>query len=108
MHQWKLTPDTIMTASPAATMTSTAQQKGGHQRVPATKWVRCCHRSLTCEVDVTRVGKSGLRDARHASGFHDELVNRRLQLDSSDGVGAVGATGSGNLSESPFVAGTVD
>jgi hypothetical protein len=31
----------------AATTQSTTMQNGGHQRVLATKWVRCCQRSLS-------------------------------------------------------------
>jgi hypothetical protein len=31
----------------AATTQSTTRQNGGHQRVLATYWLRCCHRSLT-------------------------------------------------------------
>ena len=31
----------------AAATKSTTRQNGGHQRVLATKWLRCCHRSLT-------------------------------------------------------------
>ena len=30
----------------AASTQSTVMQKGGHQRVLATKWVRCCQRSF--------------------------------------------------------------
>ena len=39
-------PAAISTTMIAAATTSTTMQKGGHQRVLATNWVRCCHRSL--------------------------------------------------------------
>src|SRR4051794_39053004 len=40
-------PAAISTAMIAATTQSTTMQNGGHQRVPATKWLRCCQRSLS-------------------------------------------------------------
>jgi hypothetical protein len=43
---WKPTPAAISTMRMAATIQSTAAQKGGHQRVPRTNWVRSCQRSL--------------------------------------------------------------
>src|SRR3954470_1627724 len=45
-RQPKCMPAAISTAMIAATTQSTTMQNGGHQRVPATKWVRCCQRSL--------------------------------------------------------------
>ncbi len=45
-RQWKLTPAAISTARTATTRKSTAAQNGGHQRVPATKWVLCRQRSF--------------------------------------------------------------
>src|SRR5688500_16479830 len=45
-EEWKLTPRRSWAATIPATVKSTARQNGGHHRVPCTKWVRCCHRSL--------------------------------------------------------------
>ena len=44
---WRMcSPAAISTTMMAATTTSTAMQKGGHQRVLATNWVRCCQAGL--------------------------------------------------------------
>src|SRR3954468_22645412 len=40
-------PVVIDKAMSAAATKSTAAQNDGHQRVPATNWVRCCQTSLT-------------------------------------------------------------
>jgi hypothetical protein len=45
-YAWKSTPRMIWAATIAATVMSTAKQKGGHQRVPRTNWWRCCQRSF--------------------------------------------------------------
>ena len=46
-YPWRWSPAAISMAMMAATTKSTAAQNGGHQRVLATKWVRCCHQSLS-------------------------------------------------------------
>ena len=63
----------------AATTKSTAMQNGGHQRVLATKWVRCCQRSLSPWP--TKPGDQQPRRPGDRRGGDDDERERHAALD---------------------------
>jgi hypothetical protein len=81
-------PAAISPTMIAATTQSTTMQNGGHQRVLATKWVRCCQRSLSpCPA---RPATSSHGDPLTGGGGHDDEGEGHAALDGDDLRASVG------------------
>ena len=84
----KCKPAAISTTMMAASTQSTAMQKGGHHRVLATKWVRCCQRSFRPWPTKPATSSHGVPVT--AAAADENEGERHAALDSDDPHASVG------------------